>query len=153
MCFAYRGRTPALSNISFSAEPGSTTALVGESGSGKSTCFRLLFRFYDVDTGYISVDDVGIRDFTVASLRSHIAVVPQDTVLFNASLMHNLQYAKPNATREEIDKACRVASIHDRILDLPEGYETSVGERGLRLSGGEKQRVAHVSESCMEQYR
>lgn len=123
-------------------DPGTTTAIVGLSGSGKSTCAKLLFRFYDVVSGAILVDDANINDVTMTSLRSHIGVVPQDTVLFNASLMYNILYAKPAATVSEVEDACRAASIHERIMRFPDQYETVVGEGGSRLSGGEKQRVS-----------
>ncbi|KAI9786004.1 MAG: hypothetical protein M1816_008156 [Peltula sp. TS41687] len=140
--FSYNGRKPALSGLAFHARPGTKTALVGESGGGKSTIFRLLFRFYDVTAGRILVDGHDVRDISIDSLRRHIGVVPQDTVLFNETLMYNLKYANPEATDEMVYEACRAASIHDRILSFPDGYETKVGDRGLRLSGGEKQRVA-----------
>ncbi|MCJ1352283.1 MAG: hypothetical protein MMC33_002267 [Icmadophila ericetorum] len=140
--FTYDSRHTTLTDISFTVEPGTSTAIVGESGSGKSTILKLLFRFYDVTSGSISVDDMDIRSVTVKSLRDHIGVVPQDTILFNDSIMYNIQYAKPNATDVEVFDACRAASIHHKILGFPEGYETAVGERGLKLSGGEKQRVA-----------
>lgn len=140
--FAYDKRKPALENLSFTCPPGTTTALVGESGGGKSTVFRLLFRFYNLQEGSIRVDGTDVCETTIEALRSHIGVVPQDTVLFNESLMYNLRYANQNATDQEIFDACRAASIHDKILSFPDGYATKVGERGLRLSGGEKQRVA-----------
>ncbi|ORY14659.1 putative transport protein [Clohesyomyces aquaticus] len=140
--FSYDSQRAALSDVSFTIEPGTSTAIVGESGSGKSTCLKLLFRFYDVCKGSISVDGHDIRHLTLGSYRKHIGVVPQDTILFNTSLMFNLQYAKPGASEQEIIEACRIASIHDRILSFPLGYQTMVGERGLRLSGGEKQRIA-----------
>ncbi|KAK5989159.1 ABC transporter aclQ [Cladobotryum mycophilum] len=142
VCFSYDSRRPALRNISFECAPGTTTAFVGESGGGKSTLFRHMFRYYDCDEGSIEFDGVNVRDLTINSVRRHIGVVPQDTTLFNESLMYNLKYANPQATEEEVFAACRAASIHDRILSFPDGYETQVGERGLRLSGGEKQRVA-----------
>jgi ABC-type transport system involved in Fe-S cluster assembly fused permease/ATPase subunit len=140
--FAYDKRKPALDGLNFRCLPGTTTALVGESGGGKSTVFRLLFRFYNASSGSIQVDSHDVQDLTIDSVRSHIGVVPQDTVLFNESLMYNLKYANQEATDEQVFEACRAASIHDRILGFPDGYETKVGERGLRLSGGEKQRVA-----------
>lgn len=141
--FAYDTRKPALAGLDFRCEPGTTTALVGESGGGKSTVFRLLFRFYNSESGTIQVDGHDIEnDVTIDSLRSHIGVVPQDTVLFNETLMYNLKYANPAANEEDVYQACRAASIHDKILSFPDGYQTKVGERGLRLSGGEKQRVA-----------
>ena len=140
--FAYDPRKPALKGLSFRCAPGTTTALVGESGGGKSTVFRLLYRFYNLDGGSIQVDGHDVKDITIDSLRRHIGVVPQDTVLFNESLMYNLKYANVNATDEEVFDACRAASIHEKILNFPDGYNSRVGERGLKLSGGEKQRVA-----------
>ena len=140
--FSYDVRKSALNGMSFFVKPGTKTALVGESGGGKSTVFRLLFRFYNVNGGRILVDGHDVRDITIDSLRRHVGVVPQDTVLFNETLMYNLKYANPDATDEMVFEACRAASIHDRILSFPDGYLTKVGERGLRLSGGEKQRVA-----------
>jgi ATP-binding cassette, subfamily B, vacuolar membrane transporter HMT1/ACLQ len=122
-------------------KPGTSTAIVGESGSGKSTCLKLLYRFYDVNEGSIALDGKDLRDLKLESFRKYMAIVPQDTILFNSSILYNLQYANPNATLEEVYEACRAASIHDKILSFPDGYETKVGERGLRLSGGEKQRV------------
>lgn len=140
--FAYDSRKPALKGLSFTCKPGTSTALVGESGGGKSTVFRLLFRFYNAQSGHIQVDAHDVESITIDSVRSHIGVVPQDTVLFNESLMYNLKYARQDATDEEVYAACKAASIHDKILTFPDAYETKVGERGLRLSGGEKQRVA-----------
>jgi ATP-binding cassette, subfamily B, vacuolar membrane transporter HMT1/ACLQ len=140
--FAYDPRKNALQGMDFHCKPGTTTAFVGESGGGKSTVFRLLFRFYNAQSGSIEVDGRNIEDITIESLRRHIGVVPQDTVLFNETIMYNLKYANPEATDEEVFVACRAASIHEKILSFPDGYETKVGERGLRLSGGEKQRVA-----------
>ncbi|WPH01589.1 heavy metal tolerance protein [Acrodontium crateriforme] len=140
--FSYDTRKPALHGLSFRCKPGTTTALVGESGGGKSTVFRLLFRFYNIESGNIQVDGHDVEAITIDSLRRHIGVVPQDTVLFNETLMYNLKYARQDATDEEVYEACRAASIHEKILGFPDGYETKVGERGLRLSGGEKQRVA-----------
>lgn len=140
--FSYDSRKPALNGLTFHCEPGTTTALVGESGGGKSTVFRLLYRFYNAANGSIRVDGRDVESVTIDSLRSHIGVVPQDTVLFNETLMYNLKYANPNATDEDVYEACRAASIHDKIMSFPDGYQTKVGERGLRLSGGEKQRVA-----------
>ena len=140
--FAYDPRKPALKGLSFRCAPGTTTALVGESGGGKSTVFRLLYRFYNLGGGSIQVDGHDVKDITIDSLRRHIGVVPQDTVLFNESLMYNLKYANVNATDEEVFEACRAASIHEKILNFPDGYDSRVGERGLKLSGGEKQRVA-----------
>ncbi|KAK2757039.1 hypothetical protein FQN54_005008 [Arachnomyces sp. PD_36] len=140
--FSYDTRKPALNGLTFHCKPGTTTALVGESGGGKSTVFRLLFRFYNASSGDIRVDGHRVESVTIDSLRRHIGVVPQDTVLFNETLMYNLKYANQNATDEDVYEACRAASIHDKIMSFPDGYETKVGERGLRLSGGEKQRVA-----------
>ena len=140
--FAYDPRKPALQGLDFYCAPGTTTALVGESGGGKSTVFRLLFRFYNTNEGCILIDGQDVKDIKIDSLRRQIGVVPQDTVLFNESLMYNLKYANPSATDEEVYEACRAASIHDKILNFPDGYEARVGERGLKLSGGEKQRVA-----------
>ena len=140
--FSYDKRKMALKGVSFQCQPGTTTALVGESGGGKSTIFRLLYRFYNVEEGSLQVDGHDVRDLTIDSLRRHMGVVPQDTVLFNESIMYNLKYAKPDATDEEVFAACRAASIHEKILTFSEGYESRVGERGLKLSGGEKQRIA-----------
>jgi ABC-type transport system involved in Fe-S cluster assembly fused permease/ATPase subunit len=140
--FSYDERKPALEDLSFTCRPGTTTAFVGESGGGKSTVFRLLFRFYNAKNGSIQVDSRDIKDITIDSLRQHIGVVPQDTILFNETLMYNLKYANQDATDEEVFAACRAASIHDKIMTFPDRYDTKVGERGLRLSGGEKQRVA-----------
>ncbi|RYN39314.1 Heavy metal tolerance protein [Alternaria arborescens] len=140
--FAYDQRKPALTGLDFYCEPGTTTAFVGESGGGKSTVFRLLYRFYNTMSGSIQVDGHDVEDLTIDSVRSHIGVVPQDTVLFNETLMYNLKYANPEATDEQVHEACRAASIHDKIMTFPDKYETKVGDRGLRLSGGEKQRVA-----------
>jgi ABC-type transport system involved in Fe-S cluster assembly fused permease/ATPase subunit len=140
--FSYDERKPALTGLDFHCPPGTTTAFVGESGGGKSTVFRLLYRFYNTMSGSIQLDDRDVEDLTIDSVRSHIGVVPQDTVLFNETLMYNLKYANQDATDEEVYAACRAASIHDKIETFPDKYETKVGERGLRLSGGEKQRVA-----------
>ncbi|KAI9924791.1 hypothetical protein MW887_006647 [Aspergillus wentii] len=140
--FAYDARKPALNGLTFHCQPGTTTALVGESGGGKSTVFRLLFRFYNAEKGCLRIDGHDVEDVTIDSVRKHIGVVPQDTVLFNETLMYNLKYANQHATEEQVHQACRAASIHDKIMSFPDGYQTKVGERGLRLSGGEKQRVA-----------
>ena len=140
--FSYDSRKPALNGLTFRCEPGTTTALVGESGGGKSTVFRLLFRFYNSEWGRILIDGHDVKNTTIDSLRKHIGVVPQDTVLFNETLMYNLKYANQNATDEDVYEACKAASIHDKIMSFPDRYNTKVGERGLRLSGGEKQRVA-----------
>ncbi|KAK1751902.1 heavy metal tolerance protein [Echria macrotheca] len=140
--FSYDRRRPALRDLSFECTPGSTTAFVGESGGGKSTVFRLMFRYYNCHEGSIKIGGHDVKDMTIDSVRRFIGVVPQDTILFNETLMYNLKYANPNATDDEVFEACRAAAIHDRIMAFPDGYDTKVGERGLRLSGGEKQRVA-----------
>ncbi|KAK0623309.1 hypothetical protein B0T14DRAFT_426482 [Immersiella caudata] len=140
--FSYDKRRPALRDLSFECKPGSTTAFVGESGGGKSTVFRLMFRYYNCHEGSIRVGGRDVKDLTIDSVRRFIGVVPQDTILFNETLMYNLKYANPCATDEDVYEACRAAAIHDRIMAFPDGYLTKVGERGLRLSGGEKQRVA-----------
>ena len=140
--FAYRPDRPILQDVNFTIPAGHTVAVVGASGAGKSTLARLLFRFYDVDKGAIRIDGQDIREVTQDSLRSAIGVVPQDTVLFNDTLYRNLAYGRPEATEEEVYRAARMAHLEDFIHSLPEGYETKVGERGLKLSGGEKQRVA-----------
>jgi ATP-binding cassette subfamily B protein len=140
--FRYDPRRPILEDIDFRIEPGHTVAIVGPSGAGKSTIARLLFRFYDADVGGIEIDGQDIRDVTQDSLRRAIGVVPQDTVLFNDSILYNIAYGRPGASRAEIEDAARFARIHDFVARLPDGYDTVVGERGLKLSGGEKQRVA-----------
>ncbi|KAK0736915.1 hypothetical protein B0T21DRAFT_286353 [Apiosordaria backusii] len=140
--FSYDNRRTALHDLSFECKPGTTTAFVGESGGGKSTVFRLMFRYYNPKAGSIQIEGMDVQDLTIDSVRRAIGVVPQDTILFNETLMYNLRYANPSATDEEIFEACRAAAIHDRIMSFPDGYNTKVGERGLRLSGGEKQRVA-----------
>ena len=140
--FRYDPRRPILSDVDFRVAPGATVAIVGPSGAGKSTIARLLFRFYDVNAGSIEIDGQDIRKVTQDSLRRAIGVVPQDTVLFNDTIYYNVAYGRPGATRSEIEEAARLARIHDFIMTLPDGYETMVGERGLKLSGGEKQRVA-----------
>ena len=140
--FAYEQARPILHDINFTISPGQKMAIVGPSGSGKSTLARLLFRFYETGSGRILINNQDISQVTQDSLRRSIGIVPQDTVLFNESLFYNIAYARPSATREEIEHAARVANIHAFIEGLPQGYETIVGERGLKLSGGEKQRVA-----------
>lgn len=140
--FAYLPERPILKGVSFSVKPGEKVAVVGPSGSGKSTLSRLLFRFYDVDSGSIQVDGVDVRDCTQASLRAQLGVVPQDTVMFNESLQYNLLYANNEAGTDEMKEAAQAANLDRFIGQLPEGYDTIVGERGLKLSGGEKQRVA-----------
>ncbi|TVY27403.1 ABC transporter [Lachnellula hyalina] len=140
--FAYNGQHPALQNVSFEVLPGTSTAIVGESGSGKSTILKLLFRFYDISDGSIKLDGLDTREMRIESLRSHMGVVPQDTILFNDTLMYNLLYSQPNASEEDVYKACMAASIHHQILSFSDQYSTTVGERGLKLSGGERQRIA-----------
>jgi len=140
--FSYEPRRQILHDVSFEIPSGATVAVVGHSGSGKSTLARLLFRFYDVGAGRITVNGVDIRDVTQASLRATIGIVPQDTVLFNDTILYNIQYGRPQASADEVIEAARAAHIHDFIQSLPDGYDTVVGERGLKLSGGEKQRVA-----------
>ena len=139
--FAYDPARPILKGVSIEVPAGKTVALVGPSGSGKSTIGRLLFRFYEVTGGAIKIDGQDIRDVTQASLHAAIGVVPQDTVLFNDTVYYNIAYGRPEASRAEVEAAAKAAKIHDFIVSLPEGYETTVGERGLKLSGGEKQRV------------
>ena len=140
--FSYEAKRQILFDVDFSVAAGTTTAVVGHSGSGKSTLARLLFRFYDVDRGVILIDGQDIREVTQTSLRQAIGIVPQDTVLFNDTIAYNIAYGKPGAAQSDIEAAARSAYIHDFILSLPDGYQTMVGERGLKLSGGEKQRVA-----------
>ena len=140
--FAYSPDRPILHDVSFVIPPGRTVAVVGASGAGKSTLARLLFRFYDVTAGSITIDGQDIRHVTQDSLRAAIGVVPQDTVLFNDSIYYNIAYGRPGATREEVTEAARAAHILQFIESLPQGWDTVVGERGLKLSGGEKQRVA-----------
>ncbi len=139
--FAYDPARPILQGVSLDIQPGQTVAIVGSSGSGKSTIGRLLFRFYDVTGGAMVIDGQDVRDVTQASLHAQIGVVPQDTVLFNDTIHYNIAYGRPDASEAEIREAARAANIHDFILSLPDGYDTTVGERGLKLSGGEKQRV------------
>jgi ATP-binding cassette subfamily B protein len=139
--FGYDKLRPIIKNVSFEIHPRETIAIVGPSGSGKSTIGRLLFRFYDAQKGSIKIDGQDIRDITQKSLHSSIGVVPQDTVLFNDTIYYNIAYGLDNASQAAVEKAAKDAQIHDFILSLPEGYETTVGERGLKLSGGEKQRV------------
>jgi ATP-binding cassette subfamily B protein len=140
--FGYESNRQILFDVNFVIPAGKTLAVVGSSGAGKSTLSRLLFRFYDVNAGAITINGVDIRDMTQSSLRHHIGIVPQDTVLFNDSILYNIAYGNPEATQDEIFQAAKAASIHDFVMNLPEGYQTQVGERGLKLSGGEKQRVA-----------
>ena len=140
--FSYESNREILFGVDFTIPAGTTTAVVGHSGSGKSTLSRLLFRFYDVNRGAITIDGQDLRHVTQESLRSAIGIVPQDTVLFNDTIGYNIAYGKPGASDDDIVAAARAASIHDFISSLPDGYATMVGERGLKLSGGEKQRVA-----------
>ncbi len=140
--FGYNDNREILHGVSFSIDPGSKLAIVGPTGAGKSTISRLLFRFYDATAGRILIDGQDIRGVTQASLRAAIGVVPQDTVLFNDTIRYNIGYGRVGATHAEIEAAARAAQVHDFVLRLPEGYDTMVGERGLKLSGGEKQRVA-----------
>ncbi len=140
--FHYDAKREILRDVSFNIPAGTITAVVGQSGAGKSTLARLLFRFYDIQSGKILIDDQNIQDVTQASLRKVIGIVPQDTVLFNDTIGYNIAYGDPSATTEEVQEAARAAQIDGFIKRLPEGYDTQVGERGLKLSGGEKQRVA-----------
>ena len=140
--FAYDPRRTILDDVTFAVPAGHRVAIVGASGAGKSTISRLLFRFYDVDGGRVRIDGEDIRDVTQASVRAAIGIVPQDTVLFNDTIYYNIAYGRPGASPAEIEEAARLARIHDFIMASPDGYQTMVGERGLKLSGGEKQRVA-----------
>jgi len=140
--FSYNNERQILHDVSFEIPSGQKVAVVGPSGAGKSTLARLLFRFYDTDEGEIQIDGQNLKDVNQASLRKNIGIVPQDTVLFNESVFHNIQYARPGASEGEVRHAAKIANIDEFIESLPEGYETVVGERGLKLSGGEKQRVA-----------
>ena len=139
--FGYDPERPILKGVSLTVPAGQTVAIVGPSGSGKSTIGRLLFRFYDVTGGALRIDGQDLRDITQDSLHAQIGVVPQDTVLFNDSILYNIAYGRPDASRDEVEAAAKAAKIHEFIAALPEGYDTQVGERGLKLSGGEKQRV------------
>ncbi|HEY0183915.1 MAG TPA: ABC transporter ATP-binding protein/permease [Rhodopila sp.] len=142
VCFGYQPNRAILKGIDFVVPAGGKLAIVGPTGAGKSTISRLLFRFYDVTGGRILIDGQDIRDVTQDSLRAAIGVVPQDTVLFNDTIRYNIGYGRPGASQAEIEQAAKSAQVHDFVLRLPEGYDTRVGERGLKLSGGEKQRVA-----------
>ena len=140
--FGYDPRRPILQDVAFEVPAGQTVAIVGPSGAGKSTISRILFRFYDVTDGRVLIDGQDIRAVTQASLRAAIGIVPQDTVLFNDTIYYNIAYGRPSASRAEVEEAARLAQIHDFVRSLPDGYDAMVGERGLKLSGGEKQRVA-----------
>ncbi|NLJ13365.1 MAG: ATP-binding cassette domain-containing protein, partial [Gammaproteobacteria bacterium] len=140
--FSYRPDREILKGVSFTIPAGHTVAVVGASGAGKSTLARLLFRFFDVNSGSICIDGQDVRQITQDSLRTAIGVVPQDTVLFNDTIYNNLAYGRPSASEEEVHYAARQANLDEFIQSLPDGYSTKVGERGLKLSGGEKQRVA-----------
>ncbi len=140
--FGYDPRRPILKGVSFAVPPGKTVAIVGPSGAGKSTISRLLFRFYDVNGGCVAIDGQDIRAVQQQTLRAAIGIVPQDTVLFNDTLYYNIAYGRPDATKDEVEQAAKLARIHEFVLGLPDGYKAMVGERGLKLSGGEKQRVA-----------
>jgi ATP-binding cassette subfamily B protein len=142
VAFSYEENRPILNNLSFTLKPGEKLALVGGSGAGKSTIAKLLFRFYDTSSGGIYIDGQNIKDVTQLSLRQAIGVVPQDTVLFNSTILENVRYGRPNANDDEVKEAIKLAHLQSFIEQLPNGYETQVGERGLKLSGGEKQRVA-----------
>jgi len=142
VAFGYDSRRTILKNVSFKVPAGKTVAIVGSTGAGKSTISRLLFRFYDVDSGAITIDGQDIRSVTQNSLRRAIGIVPQDTVLFNDTIFYNIAYGNPAASPSEVEEAARLARIHEFVMSTPDGYQTTVGERGLKLSGGEKQRVA-----------
>ncbi len=142
VCFNYSRNREILKGVCFKVESGKKVAIVGPSGAGKSTIARLLFRFYDVSSGSISIDGQDIRHITQDSLRKVIGIVPQDSVLFNDSIFYNIAYGRPDASPQEVQTAAELAQVHEFIMGLPDGYSTPVGERGLKLSGGEKQRVA-----------
>jgi ABC-type transport system involved in Fe-S cluster assembly fused permease/ATPase subunit len=140
--FGYHKERNVIEDFSFTADPGQTIALVGETGSGKSTTLKTLMRFYDVTSGSITIDGYDVREFTVHSLREMFGFVPQNAALFNTSILENVRYGRLEASDEEVYQACRAAAIHDRIVSFPDGYNTKVGERGVKVSGGELQRIA-----------
>lgn len=140
--FAYEGRDKTITDLNFKAQAGQTIAIVGETGSGKSTMFKLLMRFYDIQSGRITIDGQNIADATISSLRDIFGFVPQDSVLFNTTILDNVKYGRLDATNEEVYEACRAACIHDKIMSFPAGYQSKVGERGVKMSGGERQRIA-----------
>jgi ABC-type transport system involved in Fe-S cluster assembly fused permease/ATPase subunit len=142
VCFSYDGQRKISDNISFRAEPGQTIALVGETGGGKSTILKLLFRFYDTTSGTVMIDGQDVKHVTLESLRANIGCVPQEPVLFNQTILQNLRYAKLDATEEEVQAACKAVALHDKIMTFTKGYFEKVGERGVKLSGGELQRMA-----------
>ncbi len=150
--FSYEARRRILEGVSFSVPPGKTVAIVGASGAGKSTISRILFRFYDIEAGSVRIDGQDLRDVQQESLRAAIGIVPQDTVLFNDTIYYNIAYGRPEASRAEVEEAARLAHIHAFIEGLPDGYDSLVGERGLKLSGGEKQRVA-IARTILKQPR
>jgi len=140
--FSYDGKKEVITDLSFNVKPGQKVALVGETGGGKSTILKLLFRFYDVTQGFISIDDQDIQTVTVTSLRESIGVVPQDPDLFNDTILKNVRYSRLDATDDEVILACKAAAVHEKIMTFTDGYATKVGENGIKLSGGELQRVA-----------
>jgi ABC-type multidrug transport system fused ATPase/permease subunit len=140
--FAYESKQTTIHNLSLAVSPGQTMALVGETGAGKSSIMKLLLRLYDINEGRIMIDGHDIRDITLDSLRTAIGVVPQAPLLFNGTILENLRYARLDATDADIEEACRAAAIHDKILSFADGYSTKVGEQGVKLSGGEIQRLA-----------
>ena len=140
--FSYNGKEKVIKNISFKVPKGKTVALVGQSGSGKSTLVDLLPRFYDVNSGQICIDGINIKDIQITNLRSKLGIVNQDAILFNDTIANNIAFAKPEATREEIIEASKIANAHQFIVELDEGYETNIGDRGGKLSGGQRQRIS-----------
>lgn len=142
VCFSYRKGVPTLQNVSLSVKPGQMVAFVGPSGAGKSTIANLIPRFYDIDSGSITIDGLDIREVTTASLRGQIGLVPQETMLFSTTVRENIRYGRLDASDEEIIEAAKAANAHEFICQLPEGYDTKIGERGLSLSGGQRQRIA-----------